>query len=395
MKILHLIDPASPAGGPCTLRLVAEAMSRVDRASHEALVFGAAEHVVLARRCGVPARLRVGCTLIRPGFGPRALREALRAIESESRPYDLLHAWTPGCASAAVAIGRRPLTGTILGLGLGLGTGNGSRLRPAVDPGVIALEDRPELRAGWGADETAFVVGLLGEPPDRLDAESALAAVGRVAMTGRDIKLVLHRDAARHSTLRRWLGKLGLADALILDDRVAEPWVVVSGLDAALLATRPRPRPRDERRGAIGRLAGRVTDAIGLSGSLAAAAGDGPLPMTLPLLWAMAAGLPVIAEDCEVWGEVIDDGHSGLLFEQGGFNTVALHILNLFEDAHLARRLGAAARALIEKRFDPETFAERLGDAYGALVSGATDREAPAPRRDRGSPERRPEVTCR
>src|SRR5262245_54529832 len=108
MRILHLIDPASPGGGACTLRLLAEPLTRLPDSVQDVVVIGTAAHVELARRCGVeplgainaPARLT--CLAVRP------LRELIAIRELTVGHYDLVHAWTaPAAALAAVAAPRR------------------------------------------------------------------------------------------------------------------------------------------------------------------------------------------------------------------------------------------------------------------------------------------------
>jgi glycosyltransferase involved in cell wall biosynthesis len=372
VRILHLIDPASPGGGPGTLRLAAEALSRSAISAHDVLIVGNSRHRDLAGRCGLKTRGRLGAPLNRPALARGGLRSFLRACEPVNGRYDLLHAWTLSAAGlGALGAGRRPLLATAFdGLvarpvlrrvqsvpvlaatvavrrdleAAGWDPGLLSLLPPGVDREAIGLEQRALLRERWGADETTFVAGLLGEPPARLDGMLAMNALGRVALSGKDVRLVLHHEATAPHDLRRWLVRLGLGEFVVVDDAAVEPWRVVAGLDAALFAARSGRR------------------ASGLS--------------VTPVLWAMAAGVPVVAEAARAISDIIDDGASGVLFEPGDINGAAACLLNLYDRGREAAGIGDAARAAVVERFDIARFAARLDAAYEQCVRGQPIRVA-------------------
>jgi glycosyltransferase involved in cell wall biosynthesis len=387
VRILHLIDPASPGGGPGTLRLAAEALARLADAHHDVLIIGNSRHRELARRCGLVTRGRLGAPLNRPGLARRGLRSFLRACEPVSGRYHLVHAWTMSAAGlGALAAGRRPLLATAVdgqvswadrrrlravpvlagtaAVGRDLEAAGWSPrllslLPPGVDHDAIGLEQRGLLRERWGADATTFVVGLLGEPAARLDGVLAMNAVGRVALSGKDVRLVLHHEATARHDLRRWMDRLGTGNFVVVDDAVAEPWRVVAGLDAALVATRSGP------------------DATGTS--------------VLPMLWAMAAGVPVVAESGHAISGIIDEGTGGLLFESGDVNEAAACLLRRYDRASAVTGIAEAARDMIEKRFDIAGFAARLDAVYDQCVRGEPIRvPESAPRRRQPGPIARP-----
>ncbi len=371
MRILHLIDPAAPGGGPCTLKLVAETLTRVG-GRHDVLIAGTTDHIALARRCGLAPLGRIRAPLNRPTLARAAISRVVRHRERCGGRYDLIHAWTLSAAASAVrvAAGRPVLASAaagsrIRGRDLGLIARRGvpvlaattdtregllaaaypphlvTVMPPAVDPASIAMEQRRVIRESWGADETTFVVAHLGEPGPTADGAHALLAAARAALTGKDFRIVIqHRAAApsKHVMLLR----AGLTDLIIVDDRVAEPWRVVAGLDAA--CTLHRPPRRDE----------------SLSPQLPG-----------PLLWAMAAGVPVIAEQ-RYAGDWLVEGSTGLVTDTGDSNRTAARILDLFDDAACARRVGAGGKVLVTQRFAPETFADRIAAAWEAVaVAGA------------------------
>ncbi len=367
MRILHLIDPAAPGGGPCTLKLLAETLTRVG-GRHDVLIAGTTDHLALARRCGLTPLGRIRAALNRPTLARSAIRGVLRHRERHGGQYDLIHAWTPSAAASVVRVAdRRPVLASAAAgsrtIGRDLGVIARNRvpvlaataatregllgaayppelitvIPPAVDPASIAMEQRRLVRESWGADETTFVVAHLGEPGPNADGEHALLAVARAALTGKDIRIVIqHRAAApsKHVMLLR----AGLTDLIIVDDRVSEPWRVVAGLDAACTLHR-RPRRDDSR--------------------------SPQLPG--PLLWAMAAGVPVIAEQ-RYAGDWLVEGSTGLVTDTGDSNRTAARILDLFDDAARARRVGAAGKALVTQRFAPDTFAGRIAAAWEAVI---------------------------
>lgn len=367
MRILHLIDPAGPGGGACTLRLLAETLSRVD-GRHDVLIVGTAGHLDLARRCGLTPLGRVGAALNRPAFARSAIRRVIRHRERTGGRYCLIHAWTTRSGAAATLVTRRhpilvtadagslttggelrmlarrgvpvlaatPATRTLM-LASGYPSDMVTMLPPAVDPASIVMEARRLLRQSWGADETTFVVAHLGDPVPAADGSHAMFAVGRAALTGRDVRIIIHPGAAP-VTKRMMILRAGLTDMIVLDDRVAEPWRIVAGLDAA--CTLHRPRRDEERR-------------------------SPQLPG--PLLWAMAAGVPVIAEEPHA-GDWLEEGSTGLVTRTAESNRTAARILDLFDDPAGARRIGAAGRARVARDFAPDAFAQGITATWNAVT---------------------------
>lgn len=83
----------------------------------------------------------------------------------------------------------------------------------------------------------------------------------------------------------------------------------------------------------------------------------------------MACGLPVVSFDCPVGpGEIIDDGVTGVLVENGSVDALAAAIIRLIEDSGLREKLGAAARQEA-RRYASDTIAarwEQLFEAHAA-----------------------------
>lgn len=91
---------------------------------------------------------------------------------------------------------------------------------------------------------------------------------------------------------------------------------------------------------------------------LVAPAVDEPFGLTVPE--AGSYGLPVVAARSGAFPELIEEEHTGLLFERGDATGLAHALERLVGDAGLRRRLGEAARAHVGARFTIENMTERF-----------------------------------
>ena len=404
MRILHVIDPGSPGGGACTLQLLSEPLSRLNSVEQDVLLIGTERHEQLAWRCGVEPTGRITAARNEPvlaGFAGRNFKDFLRSYETRFGKYDIIHNWTArstlltsvaaphhkrmatlsvgpvnGVAMMALAKAMQTRPCTILATSvsvkrdymvMGIPEEQIDVLPPAVHPEAVEehLDDRGTVRARWGLTgekEHAFAVGLLSEPANWCDAREAMNTIAVAVEAGREMYLVVHPLAQRRIDAVKWAAKLGLDDHIVLDDDLPEPWRCVNGLDAALMLG-------DDRN---------AMDLAERGSPLALLLGGGrslrPMSGVMPALWAMGAGVPVVAENSFALQEVIENGGTGLLFDQGNLNAATAALVKLYDDQSLRLRISQAARAHVHQHYHVSAYCVRLKDIYERIDEGRAAR---------------------
>jgi glycosyltransferase involved in cell wall biosynthesis len=103
-----------------------------------------------------------------------------------------------------------------------------------------------------------------------------------------------------------------------------------------------------------------------------------PDPLPRAVIESMAMGKPVIAFDVGGVGEMLEDATCGSLVPCGDVEALAAQFVRYFRDADLRKRLGVAARARIEARYDARVHALRIQNeivgASGLAASGEAAR---------------------
>ncbi|MFW6691131.1 glycosyltransferase [Streptomyces sp. MAR4 CNX-425] len=100
---------------------------------------------------------------------------------------------------------------------------------------------------------------------------------------------------------------------------------------------------------------------------------------------AMAAGVPALAAGHAAFGELVEDGVTGLLHRPGDPDSLAADLRRITSDPARNREMGRAARRRYERGFGPEYGLRRLEEEYRTAIAG---RSVPTPggdtRRGRG-----------
>jgi glycosyltransferase involved in cell wall biosynthesis len=90
--------------------------------------------------------------------------------------------------------------------------------------------------------------------------------------------------------------------------------------------------------------------------------------VSLALLEAMAAGLPVIATAVGGLPEVVTDGENGLLIPPRDAGALAGALERLLSDPAWAQHLGANARAYVREHYSLDRLGREINEIYGELV---------------------------
>jgi glycosyltransferase involved in cell wall biosynthesis len=94
-----------------------------------------------------------------------------------------------------------------------------------------------------------------------------------------------------------------------------------------------------------------------------------PDPFPGVVLQGMAVGKPVIASALGGPREQIEDGVSGILVEPGAPSALANAICSLLEDKEKRESLGESASKRVRKKFNAETYFQKLTQSYERLLA--------------------------
>lgn len=344
MRVLHLLDVNSPWGGPCTQRLAADVIARLQQAefggwtAHDVLLIGGRRDAITAAECGLHVLGTIcplGTNRGRTIAARTSLARWLQAARFSGALPTLIHSWTSTTgALAALAAPKLPRVVTMHSM--------------AIDPRSPHLTPRVRVRERWfreyGLALDQFVLGMLSEPPERFDARQAMHVGARTGLSSRRVSMVMSGRTFGRTEQQRCLAQLGLDHSIIQDELMLRPWEVAAGLDAALVLA---PLPEMWSSPHASRL------------SMSA----------LPALWAIAAGVPVIAESHAPLHGLIRHEHTGLLVPPGDMNQACDRLLRLYDDRHFAGRMAEAARSEAAQRFSMDLFCSRLNDAYHRVLA--------------------------
>jgi glycosyltransferase involved in cell wall biosynthesis len=86
---------------------------------------------------------------------------------------------------------------------------------------------------------------------------------------------------------------------------------------------------------------------------------------------AFAAGTPVITSDGGAARELVEHGHTGLLFRNGDPASLAMRVATLAADTRACESMGTAARRQFEQRFTAEANYRALFGIYSAAIARA------------------------
>lgn len=261
--MLHLIDQASPQASCATLALLA------DRGCSTLLLGGS----VLRRRAEAAGLQNATCLPVPAGNAVWAV-PTLRRWLANHAPGLELHAWSLSCLAALRWSGHgqplklhlvapldrtglrrlRRLDNAHLRIHTAGQTLREGLIRHGFEPAKITAQPLPDLdtlrprlsatrdavRERWGIDDTTQVVALLSDPPTAADAVDGTLGLNLVAeATLHELRLLVHPEQSARPRMQAILDRYGHPDRMIQDARIATPWEVLPGVDAALLGSAP------------------------------------------------------------------------------------------------------------------------------------------------------------
>jgi glycosyltransferase involved in cell wall biosynthesis len=188
--------------------------------------------------------------------------------------------------------------------------------------------DRQAMRARFGLDPGATVVGTLGRIAPEKGHRHLIDAVARLLPAHPGLALLIAGTGSERAALEAQAATLGIAHAV--------------------------------------RFVGFVADAAEAYAAMDVFALPSVLPEGLPTssLEAQAAGLPVVASDIGGTADTIALGETGALVPPGDVPALAAALERLIADPGMRMRMGAAARVRIERDFALPTMIERIASIY-------------------------------
>jgi glycosyltransferase involved in cell wall biosynthesis len=87
----------------------------------------------------------------------------------------------------------------------------------------------------------------------------------------------------------------------------------------------------------------------------------------IALLEALAAGRACVASDTGGIGDIIEDGHTGLLVAPGDPKAIAEAVLKLLADGALRSGMGRKGRELVAAKFTVDAMADRMAGLYNEV----------------------------
>jgi len=368
-RVLHLIDHDS-ASWPVLHAI--EVLRRADAADgrphrHDAALIGGTTDQQRARFLGLGACDRIAA----PRGSLRAATGTLRRVIAAHGAPDAVIAWSAqGAVIAAGACGsskciavlalsprmamttmarrrvsRALAAATVLHVSRdgqrrwaeALDVAASGRVAPLpIEPELLSGPARSHIRAEWGLDDRTSVVAGCGEPDSSVDARLMAYQVGVLTIAGRAAAAILPAGARDVERGLRFTLRHEKSWRLILEPRA--PWAYLGGCDAAMWCT--------ERTHASGMRSRR------------------PATGTAGVAWAAAAGVPIVAEDCDASREALGD-HGAHWATPGSALSINRSLLRALTDADANAPILDGARRHVMDQHAPS--------AWIAAMRGAID----------------------
>jgi glycosyltransferase involved in cell wall biosynthesis len=199
-------------------------------------------------------------------------------------------------------------------------------------PRVFDSTERRSQRAALGASDEDFLIGCVGTLRTLKRQDLLIDAVGRLLPHHDKLRLVLVGDGYNRERIERHVERSGLGDRVLLTGNVSDLPPLYDAFDLFVQASNNEGLPN-------------------------------------VLLEAGASSLPIVATAAGGTGEVIKDGETGLLVPIDDLDALTAAMSRAISDAGLRARLASGARALIEREYGMDRFAEEYAQLYEAQLA--------------------------
>jgi glycosyltransferase involved in cell wall biosynthesis len=193
-------------------------------------------------------------------------------------------------------------------------------------------EARKRARARWRVAEDAALLGSVGVLLPDKGHELLIRALALLRAEFPDCRLLLAGAGLSRKTLEQLASDLGVSEMVIFAGFVADIETVYAALDVFLFPS--------------------FFEGLGTS-----------------LLAAMSYEIPSVAFNCCAFGEIIENGKSGLLVETGNVEEIVKAVAQLLRDREFARAMGQAGRERIGKKFSSTRMVEEMSKVYREVCS--------------------------
>ena len=202
-----------------------------------------------------------------------------------------------------------------------------------VEMGVLAdAEARKRARGRWRVAEDAVLLGSVGVLLPDKGHELLIRALALLRAEFPDCRLLLAGAGPSRKMLEQLASELEVSEMVIFAGFVPDIETVYKALDVFLFPS--------------------FFEGLGTS-----------------LLAAMSYEIPSVAFDCCAFGEIIENGKSGLLVPQGNVEEIAHAVTRLLRDKEFGRSVGRAGGDRIAEKFSSERMVEETTKVYREVCS--------------------------
>ena len=249
----------------------------------------------------------------------------------QSGPMHHLNGWINGFfADAVIAVSPAARENLIQS---GISPGRIRVIGNGVSPLCGASEpEKQSLRRQWNIPPNVFLAGYPARLENYKGHDLLLDAAKTLLEEGRDFRILIAGKGAHEDPLRRRAASMGLSEHVLFLGFVENMAGFLSLLDVQLNCSTQ-------------------SEACSLS-----------------IIEGMSLGLPTIASRCSGNPWLVEDGVTGLLFENGDCGALTDALRRLMDDPVAADTMGHAAYGAYRARFTGEIFAHNLENLYDELT---------------------------